>query len=67
MSDAIAIQALAHVYLPGTPMATQALAGAAQNGKLIAYDAGHNDCPPDWGLFWRDVGLFLRDAKVLPR
>jgi fermentation-respiration switch protein FrsA (DUF1100 family) len=45
----------------------QALAGAAQNGKLIAYDAGHNDCPPDWGLFWRDVGLFLRDAKVLPR
>ncbi len=45
----------------------QALAGAAQNAKLIAYDAGHNDCPPDWGLFWRDVGLFLRDAKVLPR
>ncbi|MFO7707824.1 MAG: alpha/beta hydrolase [Desulfobacterales bacterium] len=43
----------------------QALAGAARNGKLIAYDAGHNDCPPDWEIFWRDVERFLRDAKVL--
>ncbi len=43
----------------------QALAGAARNGKLIPYEAGHNDCPPDWDLFWRDVERFLRDARVL--
>jgi hypothetical protein len=43
----------------------QALAGAARNGELIAYDAGHNDCPPDWDIFWRDVERFLRDARVL--
>lgn len=45
----------------------QALAAAAPNGKMIAYDAGHNDCPPDWGLFWRDVETFLRAAGVLPQ
>ncbi len=45
----------------------QALAAAAPNGKLIAYDAGHNDCPRDWDLFWRDVEIFLRDAGVLPQ
>jgi len=33
---------------------------AARNGKMIAYDAGHNDCPPDWSVFWRDVEEFLK-------
>lgn len=42
-----------------------ALHAAARNGKMIAYDAGHNDCPPDWEVFWQDVEGFLRDAKVL--
>jgi pimeloyl-ACP methyl ester carboxylesterase len=45
----------------------KALAAAAHDGKMIAYDAGHNDCPPDWEVFWRDVELFLHDAGVLPR
>jgi pimeloyl-ACP methyl ester carboxylesterase len=38
----------------------QALHSAARNGKMIVYEAGHNDCPPDWAVFWRDVGDFLR-------
>jgi fermentation-respiration switch protein FrsA (DUF1100 family) len=38
----------------------KALHEAARNGKMIAYDAGHNDCPPDWAVFWRDVGDFLK-------
>lgn len=43
-----------------------ALAAAARNGRLIAVEAGHNDCPPDWGLFYRDLAAFLRDADLLP-
>jgi pimeloyl-ACP methyl ester carboxylesterase len=38
----------------------QALHAAAQNGKMIVYQAGHNDCPPDWAVFWRDVEEFLK-------
>jgi len=38
----------------------QALHAAAQNGKMIVYQAGHNDCPPDWAIFWRDVEEFLK-------
>jgi hypothetical protein len=38
----------------------QALHAAAQDGKMIVYEAGHNDCPPDWAVFWRDVEEFLR-------
>jgi hypothetical protein len=45
----------------------RALAGAARSGKLIAYEAGHNDCPPDWDIFWSDLERFLSDANVLPR
>ena len=37
----------------------------AQNGKMIAYEAGHNDCPPDWTVFWRDVAGFLRDVGLI--
>jgi pimeloyl-ACP methyl ester carboxylesterase len=43
----------------------QALHAAARNGKMIVYSAGHNDCPPDWAVFWRDVEGFLRAAGVL--
>jgi len=38
----------------------KALHEAARNGKMITYDAGHNDCPPDWAVFWRDVEEFLK-------
>ena len=43
----------------------QALHRAARNAKMIAYPAGHNDCPPDWGLFWRDVDVFLKANGIL--
>jgi hypothetical protein len=43
----------------------QALHAAAHNGKLIVYEAGHNDCPPDWEVFWRDVERFLKASGVL--
>jgi hypothetical protein len=45
----------------------QTLHAAARNGKLIVYEAGHNDCPPDWEVFWRDVEGFLRASGVLNR
>jgi hypothetical protein len=38
---------------------------SVQNGKMIAYDAGHNDCPPDWKVFWRDVEGFLHDIGLI--
>ena len=38
----------------------QALHSAAQTGKMVVYEAGHNDCPPDWAVFWRDVEDFLK-------
>ena len=37
---------------------------AAANSILIPYDAGHNDCPPDWHQFWRDVAAFLADNNL---
>ena len=43
----------------------QKLYESAQNGKLIAYEAGHNDCPPDWQVFWRDVAGFLHDIGLI--
>lgn len=44
-----------------------ALSQAAQRGRLLTYDCGHNSCPPDWGVFWREVEAFLREAGILQR
>lgn len=38
---------------------------AAQNGKMITYDAGHNDCPPDWNIFWNDIENFLYNIGMI--
>ena len=38
---------------------------AAGQGKLIAYEAGHNDCPPDWNVFWKDIEAFLRSNGII--
>ncbi len=38
---------------------------ALQKGKMIAYNAGHNDCPPDWNVFWHDVASFLREIRII--
>ncbi len=43
-----------------------ALTAAAQNAKLIQYNCGHNDCPPDQQVFWKDIEDFLAAAKILP-
>ena len=39
---------------------------AAKNSRLITYESGHNDCPPDWNQFWKDITLFLTDNKIIP-
>lgn len=38
---------------------------AAKHGQLIPYACGHNDCPPDWQQFWRDVTPFLKNIDLL--
>lgn len=43
----------------------KALASIARNARLISYDCGHNDCPPDWNAFWKDVFAFLRENDMM--
>ena len=38
---------------------------AADNSILIAYEAGHNDCPPDWNHFWKDVTAFFLKINLI--
>jgi len=38
---------------------------ASPHSKMITYTAGHNDCPPDWSRFWKDIESFLREACIL--
>jgi len=33
---------------------------AAKQGKMITYDSGHNDCPPNWNVFWQDIESYLQ-------
>jgi fermentation-respiration switch protein FrsA (DUF1100 family) len=42
-----------------------ALHKAAKHGELIAYEAGHNDCPPDWKVFWQHIQSFLDGNKII--
>jgi hypothetical protein len=42
-----------------------ALSKAAQKATLITYDCGHNDCPPDPVVFWKDIYVFLKNSRVL--
>lgn len=37
----------------------------AKKGEMITYNAGHNDCPPDWEVFWDDVERFLRTQGII--
>lgn len=43
----------------------QRLCDIAKDAELLLYDADHNDCPPDWARFWRDVETFLARARIL--
>ena len=42
------------------------IAGESPQATLITYNSGHNDCPPDWSVFWQDMGRFLVSAGILP-
>ncbi|MDP3284387.1 MAG: alpha/beta hydrolase [Desulfobacterales bacterium] len=42
-----------------------ALSKAARNHKMIAYDCGHNDCPPDPVRFREDIEYFLRKSGII--
>ena len=44
-----------------------ALHKAAKKSQLIAYDAGHNDCPPSWDDFWQHTESFLREIEIIDR
>ena len=37
------------------------------NSRFISYDCAHNDCPPDWPRFWKDVKEFMMDAGLINR
>ena len=43
----------------------QKLHQAAKQSVLIVYEAGHNDCPPNWDIFWKDVEGFLRQHGII--
>ena len=45
----------------------QALSAAARRGRMIVYDAGHNDCPPDWAVFRTELQAFLKEEGILPQ
>ncbi len=34
-------------------------------GKLIVYDCSHNDCPPDYVIFQKDIKTFLTDVGII--
>ena len=44
----------------------QQLAAAAENGKLVALDCVHSDCPEDYVWFWGKVENFLEANGILP-
>ena len=35
--------------------------------RLILYDFGHSDGPPDWAVYWRDIFGFLEAAGIVER
>jgi fermentation-respiration switch protein FrsA (DUF1100 family) len=45
----------------------QILVEAAPDATLLTYNSGHNDLPPNWPDFWKEVAAFFRKAGILPR
>ena len=41
------------------------LVRASPSARLVAYDADHNDCPPDPAPYWREITALLREARVI--
>ena len=44
-----------------------ALFNAAKRGKMLTYNCGHNDCPPDWDIFQEDIKSILQETGLLPK
>ncbi len=42
-----------------------ALCRAARQCRMLTYDCGHNDCPPSWDIFCKDVESFLLAAGIM--
>lgn len=42
-----------------------ALSKAARKATMVAYDCGHNDCPPDPVLFREDIKIFLIKQGII--
>jgi pimeloyl-ACP methyl ester carboxylesterase len=40
------------------------LSKASPHGQLITYECGHNDCPPNWDVFYHDVVTFLKSSNI---
>lgn len=47
-------------YIHGTE-----LFQTAKHGKMLSYDSGHNDCPPDWNAFWNEVEALLYQFGII--
>lgn len=43
----------------------EALAAAAPRGRLVSWDCGHNDCPPDWEAFVDEITAFLAHHDLI--
>jgi len=43
----------------------KALYDKCLKGKLIVYDCSHNDCPPDYFIFQKDIETFLTDVGII--
>ncbi len=43
-----------------------ALHRASPGSRLITYACSHNDCPPDWGRYWKDILTFLEENRLHP-
>jgi fermentation-respiration switch protein FrsA (DUF1100 family) len=38
---------------------------SAPHATMITYESGHNDCPPNWEIFWRDLEAFLNASGII--
>lgn len=41
------------------------LSNSAKNAKFITYNCHHNDCPPDFYKYWKDIQLFLTENEII--
>jgi len=42
-----------------------ALFNAAKRGKMLTYNCGHNDCPPDWDIFRKEIKSILQETGII--